>query len=152
MAKLTEKQKLFVSEYLIDLNATQAAIRAGYSEKTARSQGQRLLTNVDIKTYIDEQLEKIHNEKIADVKEIMIYLTSVLRGEAESEIVVIEGTGDGCSDAKRMSKAPDEKERLKAAELLGKRYGLFKEKLEVSGIDKEKSKLDNILSQMRGDG
>lgn len=152
MAKLNEKQQRFVDEYLIDLNATQAAIRAGYSEKTARSQGQRLLTNVDIKTYIDEQLKKIHNEKIADVKEIMIYLTSVLRGESESEIVVIEGTGDGCSDARRMSKAPDEKERLKAAELLGKRYGLFKEKLEVSGIDKEKSKLDNILSQMRGDG
>ena len=56
----------------------------------------------------------------------MEYLTSVLRGESESEIVVIEGTGAGCSDARRMNKAPDEKERLKAAELLGRRYGLFK--------------------------
>lgn len=133
MAKLTKKQQRFCDEYLIDANATQAAIRAGYSKKTARSQGQRLLTNVDIKTYIDEQLEKIHNEKIADAKEVMIYLTSVLRGESQSEIVVVEGTGDGCSDARRMTKLPDERERLKAAELIGKRYGMFTDKVNVEG-------------------
>lgn len=54
MAKLTAKQQRFCDEYLIDLNATQAAIRAGYSKKTARAQGQRMLTNVDIKTHISE--------------------------------------------------------------------------------------------------
>jgi phage terminase small subunit len=63
MPILTPKQRLFVVEYLKDLNATQAAVRAGYSEKTARSQGQRLLTNVDIaaaiKKAIDERAEKI---------------------------------------------------------------------------------------------
>lgn len=128
---MTEKQKKFADEYLIDCNATQAAIRAGYSEKTAKSQGQRLLTIVDIKNYIDEQLEKIHSEKVADAKEVMEYLTSVLRGESLSEIVVIEGDGDGCSSARRMDKAPDEKEKLKAAELLGKRYGLFKDNLSL---------------------
>lgn len=133
MAKLTRKQQRFADEYLVDANATQAAIRAGYSEKTARSQGQRLLTNVDIKTYIDEQLEKIHNEKIADAQEVMMYLTSVLRGESLSEIVVVEGTGDGCSDARRMMKLPDERERLKAAELIGKRYGMFTDKVNVEG-------------------
>jgi len=69
--EVDSKQKAFVAEYLIDLNATQAAIRAGYSKNSKKS-GQRLLTNVDIKTYIDEQLEKIHNEKIADAKEVMI--------------------------------------------------------------------------------
>ena len=133
MTKLTKKQRRFADEYLIDTNATQAAIRAGYSEKTARSQGQRLLTNVDIKQYIDEQFEKIHNENIADATEVMMYLTSVLRGNSESEIVVIEGTGEGCSDARRMNKAPDEREKLKAAELIGKRYGMFTDKLNVEG-------------------
>ena len=133
MAKLTRKQQRFADEYLVDANATQAAIRAGYSEKTARSQGQRLLTNVNIKTYIDEQLEKIHNEKIADAQEVMMYLTSVLRGESQSEIVVVEGTGDGYSDARRMMKLPDERERLKAAELIGKRYGMFTDKVNVEG-------------------
>jgi len=130
---LTRKQKSFADEYLIDCNATQAAIRAGYSEKTAKSIGQRLLTIVDIKGYINEQLEKIHNEKIADATEVIMYLTSVLRGESESEIVVVEGTGDGCSDARRMTKSPDEKERLKAAELLGKRFGLFKDNMNIIG-------------------
>lgn len=92
----------------------------------------RLLRNVKVKTYIDEQLERISSEKIADAKEVMEYLTSVLRGESLSEIVVVEGDGDGCSSARRMDKAPDEKEKLKAAELLGKRYGLFKDKVDLN--------------------
>lgn len=130
---MNKKQKRFADEYLIDCNATQAAIRSGYSEKTAYSQGQRMLKNVEVQSYIDEQLEKIHNENIADAKEVMMYLTSVLRGKSESEIVVVEGTGDGCSDARRMTKAPDEREKLKAAELIGKRYGLFTEKMNIEG-------------------
>lgn len=92
-----------------------------------------MLKNVEVQSYIDEQLEKIHNENIADAKEVMMYLTSVLRGKSESEIVVVEGTGDGCSDARRMTKAPDEREKLKAAELIGKRYGLFTEKMNIEG-------------------
>lgn len=126
---MTDKQRKFCDEYLIDANATRA-YKAAYphvkSEDAARACASRLLTNANIKSYIDEQLEKISSDKIADAKEVMEYLTSVLRGESESEIVVIEGTGEGCSDARRMNKAPDEKERLKAAELLGRRYGLFK--------------------------
>lgn len=133
---MTDKQKKFCDEYLIDLNATKA-YKAAYpnvkSESAAMSGASRLLRNVKVKAYIDEQLEKISSEKTADAKEVMEYLTSVLRGESQSEIVVIEGTGDGCSDARRMSKAPDEKDRLKAAELLGKRYGLFSEKVELEG-------------------
>jgi len=133
MAKLSNKQQRFADEYLIDTNATQAAIRAGYSEKTARSQGQRLLSKVDIKSYIDEQLEQMHNEKIADATEVMIYLTSVLRGESQSEIVVTENIGDFMSEARRMSKLPDEREKLKAAELIGKRYSIFKDNVKVEG-------------------
>lgn len=66
MAKLTPKQKRFCEEYLIDLNATQGAIRAGYSQKTAYSTGQRMLKNVEVQNYIQKHLEKIQNEKIAE--------------------------------------------------------------------------------------
>jgi phage terminase small subunit len=128
---MTKKQKRFCDEYLIDCNATQAAIRAGYSEKTARQTASEILSKPDIKKYIDEQLEKIHNDNIADASEVMTYLTSVLRGQAESEIVVVEGCGDGVSEAKQMIKHPDEKERLKAAELLGKRYSMFSDKVNL---------------------
>lgn len=136
---MTDKQRKFADEYLIDCNATRA-YKAAYprikSEAAAMSGASRLLRSVKVKTYIDEQLAKISDEKIADAKEVMEYLTSVLRGESESEIVVIEGTGEGCSDARRMNKAPDERERLKAAELLGKRYSLFKDNvtLEVEPV------------------
>lgn len=131
---MTDKQKKFCDEYLIDCNATRA-YKAAYpnikNDHSARTLASRLLTKVDIKTYIDEQLDKISSEKTADAKEVMEYLTSVMRGESQAEIVVVEGTGDGCSDARRMNKAPDEKERLKAAELLGRRYGLFKENVNL---------------------
>lgn len=130
---MTEKQKRFCDEYLIDLNATQAAVRAGYSSKTARSTGHKLIKNIDLKKYIDEQLEQIHSEKSADAREVLEYLTSVLRGESEAEIVVVEGAGDGYSEARRVKKAPDEKEKLKAAELLGKYYKLFADKLDING-------------------
>lgn len=133
MEKLTEKQKRFCDEYMIDLNATQAAIRAGYSKKSAYSIGQENLTKPVIKAYIDAALAKIHNERTADVTEVLEYLTSVLRGKSQSEIVVVESLGDGVSEARRIQKAPDEKERLKAAELLGKRYGLFTDKIKAEG-------------------
>jgi len=130
---MTKKQKRFADEYLIDFNATQAAIRAGYSAATAKQMGSRLLSKVDIKNYIDEQMKQMHDKNIADAEEVMQYLTSVLRGTSEGEVVVVEGTGDGCSEARKVLKAPDEKERLKAAELLGKRYGMFSEKVNLDG-------------------
>lgn len=131
---MTEKQKIFADEYLIDLNATRA-YRAAYpavkKDETAKSAGSRMLTNVNVKKYIDKRLEEIHSEKTADAKEVMEYLTAVLRGESRSEEIVVEGLGDGLSKAKTMEKAPSEKDRLKAAELLGKRYSLFTDKVEM---------------------
>lgn len=138
MAKMTAKQKRFCDEYLIDLNATQAAIRAGYSENTARNIACENLAKPNIKAYIDERMAEKESELIADQDEVLKYLTSVLRGESQSEVVVIEGVGDGCSVARAMGKAPDEKERLKAAELLGKRYGLYTDKVEQQ-VDMELS-------------
>lgn len=131
---MTEKQKIFADEYLIDLNATRAyrvAYPAVKKDETARANGSRMLTNANVKKYIDERLEEIHSEKTADAKEVMEYLTAVLRGESRSEEIVVEGLGDGLSKAKTMEKAPSEKDRLKAAELLGKRYSLFTDKVEM---------------------
>lgn len=134
---LTANQQKFADEYIIDCNATRAymaAYPAVKKDNVARAAGARLLANVSVKAYIDEQLERIRSEKTAEAQEVMEYLTAVMRGESESEIVVVEGCGDGCSEARRIKKAPDEKDRLKAAELLGKRYSLFTDKLNVSGV------------------
>ena len=131
MAKLNEKQKMFCDEYMIDLNATQAAIRAGYSKKTAYSQGQRLLKKVECQKYLADLMAEKESKLIADQNEILRYLTSVIRGESKSTEIVVEGTGDGCSEARTILKEPSEKDRLKAAELLGKRYGIYTEKVDM---------------------
>jgi len=131
---VTEKQKRFCDEYLIDCNATRAyktVYKNVKSDETAKSAASRLLTNVNVKKYIDDRMEELHNEKTADAQEVIEYLTSVLRGESTAQEIVVEGTGDGCSEARTMEKSPSEKERLKAAELLGKRYALFTDKVET---------------------
>lgn len=125
VAKLTAKQQRFVDEYLIDLNATQAAIRAGYSPSTAKDIGCQNLAKLNIKNRIEERMAEKEKELIADQNEVLKYLTSVMRGRSRASIVIVENIGDYMSQAREMEKSPDEKERLKAAELLGKRYGLF---------------------------
>lgn len=131
--KLNEKQKKAV-DYFIQLgNKTQALIKAGYSKNYAKGNAIKLFENERVKSYLNERLGAISSKRAADAKEVIEYLTSVMRGESEAEIVVVEGTGDGCSSAVNVKKRPDEKEKLKAAELLGKRFGLFKEKVEVDG-------------------
>ena len=126
---MTAKQKRFCQEYLIDLNATQAAIRAGYSEKTAYSMGQQLLKKLETKKYIEQQLKQIKTEKIADAQEVLEYLTSVMRGEQKEQVALL--TGEGVQNL--VQKDVSAKDRLKAAELIGKRYALFTEKVELQG-------------------
>ena len=130
---LTEKQKIFADEYLLDLNATRAyklAYPSCKKDATAAAAGARLLRNVKVSAYIDEQLEKLHSERVADAQEVMEHLSAVLRGEIDEDVVVIEGVGDGCSEARIVRKQVSGRDRLKAAELLGKRYGLYTEKVE----------------------
>lgn len=129
---VTPKQKKFCVEYLIDLNATQAAIRAGYSEKTAYSQGQRLLKNAEVKNKILEIREKEFEKIIATAKEAEAFLARAMRGEIKEEVIVTEGTGDGCSDARIMKKQICAKDRIKAAELIGKRNNLFSPDTQVN--------------------
>lgn len=152
---MTDRQKRFAEEYLIDLNATRA-YKAAYprvkNDATAAAAAARMLRNVKVKSYIDEQLEKLHNERTADAQEVLEYLTKVLRGESAAEEIVVEGVGDGFTEAKIVEKGPSEKERLKAAELLGKRFGLYTEKVEVKDETERAEKLsniENILSQMK---
>lgn len=143
---MTDKQQRFAYEYIIDLNATRA-YKAVYknvkNDETAKAAASRLLTNVNVKKYIDEQLQIISDSKIADATEVMKYLTAVLRGDETEEVVVVEGCGEGCSSAVRVSKGIGAKDRLKAAELLGKRYGIFTDKLQVDGVTAVQI-LDNI--------
>lgn len=143
---LTAKQQRFCDEYLIDLNATQAAIRAGYSKRSARQIADKNMSKADIKAYIDARMAEKESQLIADQDEVLKYLTSVLRGESQSTEIVVEGVGEGCSEARTIEKAPSEKDRLKAAELLGKRYGIYTEKVE-SNVD-----MDLNISIDYGDG
>lgn len=147
---MTEKQRRFCDEYLIDLNATRA-YKAAYpnikKDATAAVCSSKLLRKANVKAYLDEQMEKLHNERTADQREILEYLTRVLRGTAEAEVVVVEGVGEGCSEARTMWKRPDERERLKAAELLGKRYGLWTPSEEQRlRLDKMKAETERLRS------
>ena len=129
---LTEKQKKFCDEYLIDLNATQAAIRAGYSGKNARNIASENLAKPNIKKYIEDRMAQKATKLIADQDEVLKYLTGVMRNEESEEVVIVEGTGDGCSEARVIKKDASIKDRVKAAELLGKRYSLFTDKVDLN--------------------
>ena len=118
MDKMTEKQKAFCDYYIETGNATEAAIKAGYSKKTAKVIGSENLTKPYLKQYIDERLAKIEDERIAKGEEVLQYLTKVMRGEEKDQFGLDASLQD----------------RTKAAELLGKRYRLFTEKIEVDGI------------------
>lgn len=147
MARMTDKQQRFCDEYLIDLNATQAAVRAGYSEKTARVIGQENLTKPAIKEYIEKRMAEKEDALIAKQDEVMKYLTSVMRRELCEHVVVTlveelstyEPDGEG---KMRKQTTKTEKPEIveiparladanKAAELLGKAYALFTDKVDA---------------------
>ncbi|NMK39887.1 terminase small subunit [Megasphaera elsdenii] len=120
--KLTEKQKRFIDYYIETGNASEAARRAGYSEKTAGWIGQENLQKPTIKAAIDARLKELEDKRIAKADEVMQFLTSTLRGEVKEERVVVEGTGDGRSDARIITVQVSARDRLEAAKSLLKRY------------------------------
>lgn len=128
---MKDRQRRFADEYLIDLNAEAAAVRAGYSPRYARGNAYKLVARSGIKEYIEKRMAEKESELIADQNEVLRYLTAVMRGESTSEEIIVEGIGDGRSKARKLEKTPSEKNRLKAAELIGKRYGLFTDKIET---------------------
>ena len=134
MTKLTEKQKRFADYYIETGNGAEAARLAGYKGKNLNRIAAENLSKLDIKNYIDEKLEEMSSKRIASANEVMELLTSAARGELEEEVVVVESVGDYCSEAKIIKKQIGAKDRIKAAELLGKRYRLFTDKLEVKGM------------------
>lgn len=126
MAALQNKRhEKFCHEYIKDMNATQAAIRTGYSKNTANRIGSRLLSNVDIKTRVAELREAYFNENIMTAQQVEYELTRIALGLSNEKQVVIEGTGDGYSEARIIDKPPDEKSRLKALELMAKRHRIL---------------------------
>lgn len=126
MAALANKRhEKFCHEYIKDMNATQAAIRTGYSEKTAKMQGSRLMTNDDIKARVKELRDSYFNENIMTAQQVEYELTRIALGLSSEKHVVIEGTGEGCSEARIIDKPPDEKSRLKALELMAKRHRIL---------------------------
>lgn len=134
MALLTEKQKRFADYYIETGNMTEAAIKAGYSKKTARVIGQENLLKPAIKNYVDERLKELEKKRVASATEVMQLLTSAMRGELDEEVVVVESIGDYCSEARVVKKKIGLKDRIKAAELIGKRHRLFTDKIQVDGL------------------
>lgn len=147
---MTEKQKIFADEYLIDLNGTRA-YKAAYpnikSNNAAAVRANKLLKNREIEEYIKNRLDELASKRVAKQQEVMEYLTSVMRGETKSSVLAM--CGEGMQEV--IEKPPDEKESLKAAELLGKRYGMWSDKLEVKneGEDKKLDAINSLLEQMK---
>lgn len=133
MAQLTERQRRFCDEYLTDLNAAKAYVRAGYSAKASGTAPAKLLSHPAVSEFLSERMAEMQSGQIAGQQEVLEYLSRVMRGETLSSCMVVENAGGRRNHAREVQKAPDEKERLKAAELLGKCYGMYRERLDVKG-------------------
>lgn len=123
--KLTQKQQRFVDEYIISGNATQAAIKAGYSKKTARFVGAENLTKPNIKDELEKRNAEIKSQKTMDMQEVMERLAAIARGETVEQQVTNKGTV--------VEIEPKTSDQIRAMELIGKRYGAWTDKKEVTG-------------------
>ena len=167
---MTEKQKIFADEYLIDLNATRAYRKAYPSVKkdeTAAQAGSRMLRNVKVAGYIAERMQarqertEITQDKVleelaaiafaratdyAEVKDDQVFIKDTA-GLSENQIKAIAGIKQG-----KFGIEVKLNDKEKALELLGRHLGMFKDRVEVSGLEEEKTKLSDLIRQMRGDG
>lgn len=168
VAKLTDKQQRFVDEYLIDLNATQAAIRAGYSAKTADQQGSRMLANVKVKQAVAEKQAQRSKRTGVNQDRVVLELAKVAFAKM-TDIVDSKGrikedaSPDdlACIESIKYKESDNEyggsverevkiASKLKALELLGKHLGMWSDKFNVT-VEKSE-KLDDIISQLGGEG
>lgn len=163
---MTKKQRIFIEEYLIDLNATQAAIRAGYSPETAGSIGSENLKKPEIRARIDKAMAErsrrtgITQDRVlmelakigfANIKDVIDTETAKIRDDAkEEDLACIQSVKVKPSEwgTEREVKMYDKKSALVD---IGRHLGMFKDKVEISKLDEEKTKLDDLLEQMRGD-
>ena len=145
LKKLTLKQQKFADEYIISGNATQSAIKAGYSEKYANTNAVKLLQNTTIKAYLDERLTELNSKKIADQQEVLEFFTAAMRGELTEPMAI--GLGDGVQQIIEVK--PNIATRKSAAVELAKRYGLSTAKVDVNV--KSENKLAGILLQLEDD-
>lgn len=132
---MTPRQEKFCVEYLIDLNATQAAIRAGYSKKTADRIANQNLRKLEIQSRIRKMRDEYYDKTIMSAKEVEYLLSKAGRGELKEEVVVVEGLGDGVSAAQIIKKRLSAKDRIKALELMGKRHHLFEDQDSKNGVE-----------------
>lgn len=168
MAKLTDKQQRFVDEYLIDLNATQAAIRAGYSAKTADQQGSRMLANVKVKQAVAEKQAQRSKRTGVNQDRVVLELAKVAFAKMTD---IVDNNGKikedaspddlACIESIKYKESDNEyggsverevkiASKLKALELLGKHLGMWSDKFNVT-VEKSE-KLDDIISQLGGEG
>ena len=134
--KLTVKQKAFADYYIELGNATESYIKAGYKaseRKVAEVEGCKLLKNPKIDNYIKKRMEQIESNRIAKAEEVLAFLSASLRGEVLEEVVSTKSDGSGGIEPVILRKQLSAKDRIKAAELLGKRYALFTEKVDLEG-------------------
>lgn len=148
LKKLTEKQKRFVDAYIETGNAAESARRAGYKPKNADVTGRENLRKPTVKKAIADRLKRLEESRIADAREVLIHLTSAMRGEIDEEIIVCEGLGGGVTEGRKMKKQISAHDRLRAAELLMKRYGLT-----LSDIEKEEkqAKIEALKKDTKDD-
>ena len=112
---LTEKERIFADEYIKTTNATQSAIKAGYTENSASVTGSRLLRKAKVRQYIDAVMNERSKNAIATADEVLQYLSRVMNGEEKDAFGLDVSVAD----------------RTKAAELLGKRHMLFTDKVKL---------------------
>lgn len=141
--KLTGKQERFIDYFIETDNAAEAARKAGYSKRTANRIGSENLKKTVIQQAIKKRLEELKNERTATLQEALEFMTAVMRGEVEEEVVVTEGTGDGCSEARIMPKKPSVRDRLEAAKELARRLGRF--------VDLEKEEHQLRIEKLKAD-
>ena len=122
---MTARQERFCQEFAKTGNGTLSAINAGYSEKTANEQAVRLLANISVKERIRELQGEIKNQNIMDAREMQEHLTSIIRQESQEEVIVVEGCGDGISEAVTKTKTPSQSDRIKAIQLLARMQGVL---------------------------